>query len=242
MNLLERQLDAASESSRKRELLLQIAGVWEKNIQNKFEARDWYEQALTLWPGCEEAQAGLARLEGGADGASEDDRAEEEEDEGIKKLISIPPPPVEPAEGAGNEGASSDVADSVAETAAIAREEKEEEAPAEEAEPAPSSQKHISFMPPPADEGEPEPEPSLSLGDVEIDSDSFGVEAAGLIESEEEIVADDLVTEVALDDAKPSEPDEEDVQSLDDLVDLEENEDENKNEKKKKSKNKTKKS
>ncbi|MCK9460931.1 MAG: hypothetical protein M0R80_14935 [Proteobacteria bacterium] len=196
VNLLERQLDAAPDQDRKKELLLQIAGVWETKIQNKFEARDWYEQALTLWPGCEEATAGLARLKSGAKGAVAAAEAEEEEDEDIKKLVSIPPPPAEP---------QPDVADSVAETSALAREEApeeevpvedssdaeatEEEIPAEEEVPAEEAPKeHISFMPPPAEGEEPEPEPSLSEPEEEIAADD-------LVAEEEEIAADDLLVE-----------------------------------------------
>jgi tetratricopeptide (TPR) repeat protein len=239
VNLLERQLDAASDSSRKKELLLQIAGVWETGIQNKFEARDWYEQALTMWPGCEEAKAGLARLEDGAKKGEEAAREVEEEDEDIKKLISIPPP-AGPAEGEGAQEmapAALDVADSVAETMTIEREGTAGEGDVEEEAQAPSSsEKHISFMPPPTESDEPEP--SLSLGDVDADAAEEGVDASSLIETEEEIAADDLVSEVSLEDEKPAELDEEDVQSLDDLIDLDENEDENENKKKKKSKNK----
>ena len=87
VNLLERQLDATKEEEKKRKVLLQIAAVWEKKIKNKFEAKDWYEQVITIWPDDEDAKAAIARLESG-------EGVEEDEDEDIRSLISIPPPPM----------------------------------------------------------------------------------------------------------------------------------------------------
>jgi tetratricopeptide (TPR) repeat protein len=94
VGLLERQLDATGDEAHKREILLQIAGVWENRIKNRFEAKDWYEQILLRWPGDADAEAGLARLRSGGAAAPVDD-TEDEVDDDIRALISIPPPPRE---------------------------------------------------------------------------------------------------------------------------------------------------
>ena len=87
VNLLERQLDAtdSGEAEKKRKTQLQIAGVWEKKIHNKYEAKDWYEAVLMDDPEDADAKAGLARLEG-------EDSGDDDEDDDIKSLLSIPPP------------------------------------------------------------------------------------------------------------------------------------------------------
>lgn len=94
VNLLERQLDAAAEDAKRQELLLQIAQIWETKIGNKYEAKDWYEQVVALWPDNEEARAGIERL-GVTNKIEFDDDGDEEEDDDdeINQLVSIAPPP-----------------------------------------------------------------------------------------------------------------------------------------------------
>ncbi|MDD5306976.1 MAG: hypothetical protein PHU25_06595 [Deltaproteobacteria bacterium] len=142
VNLLERQLDNTQDPDRKREILLQIAGVWEQKIKNRYEARDWYKQVLTSWPDSDEAKAGLARLSVGK-GAGKVVEEDEEDDE-LKDLISIPPP------------TKPDVAEPEAENVAEPGHEKEPEPEAEpEAEPEPE----VESEPEPEAEPEAVPEP-----------------------------------------------------------------------------------
>jgi tetratricopeptide (TPR) repeat protein len=90
VNMLERQLDNTSEEEDKKKILLHIASIWENEIGNRYEAKDWYEQVITIWPNEKEALEGLRRLtEGRVQAAAEE---EEEDDEDIRSLISIPPP------------------------------------------------------------------------------------------------------------------------------------------------------
>jgi golgin subfamily B member 1 len=208
VNLLERQLDAASDPAKKREVVLQIAGIWESRIQNKFEARDWYRQALTMWPGCAEAQAGIARLEGGgkSDVVQASGGGEEEEDEDIKSLISIPPPAS--AAAVSDAAEPSEVAPLPATTA--------------EAESEPEPQTASEAAPEPESEVAPEPEPEVApepspVGDPGEAEEEAGVDAGGLVESEDEIPADDLIAEEAPEG-------EEDTTSLDDLLSLDDEE------------------
>ncbi|MCK9522042.1 MAG: hypothetical protein M0R76_03225 [Proteobacteria bacterium] len=111
VNLLERQMDSAESPERKQELLLQIAGIWEERIQNRYEAKDWYEQIITIWPDNEAAKAALERLANVS--KIEMPEGDDEEDEDIQKLVSIPPMPYDgkdddddaaDAEEAGDEG------------------------------------------------------------------------------------------------------------------------------------------
>ncbi len=62
VNLFERQLDNTHDKDEKKEILFRVASVWENQIGNMFEARDWYEQILTLWPDEENAKAGVDRV------------------------------------------------------------------------------------------------------------------------------------------------------------------------------------
>ncbi|MBN2714867.1 MAG: hypothetical protein JXX14_03365 [Deltaproteobacteria bacterium] len=95
VNLLERQLDAASDDDKRRALLLQIADIWENNIGNKYEAKDWYGQVVALWPDDASAREGLERL------ASMDKVGGYEDDAELQELVSIaPPPPEVPKESA----------------------------------------------------------------------------------------------------------------------------------------------
>ncbi|MBN2530130.1 MAG: tetratricopeptide repeat protein [Deltaproteobacteria bacterium] len=88
VNLLERQLDAASNDDKRQELLLQIADIWENRIGNKYEAKDWYEQVTALWPDNTVAKEALERL-ASADkvGGYDDDT-----DADMQELVSISPP------------------------------------------------------------------------------------------------------------------------------------------------------
>ncbi|MBN2341906.1 MAG: tetratricopeptide repeat protein, partial [Deltaproteobacteria bacterium] len=95
VNLLERQLDAASDDSKRQALLLQIAEIWENKIGNKYEAKDWYEQVVTIWPDNEQAIAAIERLAstGKIEMGDDDD---DELDEDMEQLVSIAPPPATP--------------------------------------------------------------------------------------------------------------------------------------------------
>ena len=48
VNMLERQLDNTKEDEDKKDILLKIASIWEQEIGNRYEARDWYEQVITM--------------------------------------------------------------------------------------------------------------------------------------------------------------------------------------------------
>ena len=91
VNLLERQLDAASDDEKRQQLLLQIAEIWENKIGNRYEAKDWYGQVVTLWPDNEEAKQALDRLASADKLGSYDD--DDDDDADIKQLVSIAPPP-----------------------------------------------------------------------------------------------------------------------------------------------------
>ncbi len=90
VNLLERQLNAASDDEKRQQLLLQIAEIWENKIGNRYEAKDWYGQVVTLWPDNEEARQALDRLASADKVGSYDD---EDDDSDIKQLVSLAPPP-----------------------------------------------------------------------------------------------------------------------------------------------------
>ncbi|MDJ0766207.1 MAG: hypothetical protein QNJ97_24710 [Myxococcota bacterium] len=87
VNLLERQLDHTQDQEDKKRILLHIAAIWETDIKNRFEAVDWYEQVLAIWPDDREAKQALERL---SQGQRSQDAATDEEDEDIQSLFSIP--------------------------------------------------------------------------------------------------------------------------------------------------------
>jgi hypothetical protein len=62
MLLLEKELPQAAEA-RQREILVEMAGVWEHKLQNHFEALDAYRRVLTRWPDDAEARAAVERLQ-----------------------------------------------------------------------------------------------------------------------------------------------------------------------------------
>ncbi len=96
VNLLERQLDNTKQDEDKKAILLKIAAIWEDKIKNKYEAKDWYEQIITLWPDNEEAKEGIERLSvGGSTTENIEEEDADDEDDDINELISIPPPPAE---------------------------------------------------------------------------------------------------------------------------------------------------
>jgi tetratricopeptide (TPR) repeat protein len=101
-NLLEGQLDGLSNPQDKRAMLLRIAKVWEEKIRNRFEAKDWYQHILVLYPGDADATMALERLGGMGTRISVsepgDDDEEDDEDEEMRELISIPPPPMTPSQ------------------------------------------------------------------------------------------------------------------------------------------------
>ncbi len=85
VNLLERQLDSATDDKTKLRLLLQIAAIWKDNIGNVFEAKDWYEQALALDPDNDESKAELENLS-----KKDGDLAAAEKDDDVLSLVSLP--------------------------------------------------------------------------------------------------------------------------------------------------------
>jgi tetratricopeptide (TPR) repeat protein len=62
VNLFERQLDNTHDKDEKKQILFRIASIWENQIGNLFEAKDWYEQILMLWPDEANAKAGIERI------------------------------------------------------------------------------------------------------------------------------------------------------------------------------------
>jgi hypothetical protein len=62
VNLFERQLDNTHDKDEKKKILFRIAAIWENQIGNLFEAKDWYEQILMLWPDEANAKAGVERI------------------------------------------------------------------------------------------------------------------------------------------------------------------------------------
>ncbi|MCU0661761.1 MAG: hypothetical protein MUC50_05480 [Myxococcota bacterium] len=94
VNLLERQLDLTLDDDDKRRVLQRIAQVWEYKIGNRFEAKDWYEQILLLCPGDAEAEAALERVGGGKARVGISEPLEDDEQDELRELISIPAPPM----------------------------------------------------------------------------------------------------------------------------------------------------
>lgn len=97
VNLLERRLDNTSDEDDKCSIFMQIGEIWEKEIGNRYEAKDWYDQILALRPDDEAATSALERLTQGdtsrvAESALQDDDDTIDEDEDMQALISIPPP------------------------------------------------------------------------------------------------------------------------------------------------------
>jgi len=175
VDLLERQIDSTADEDRKRQLFHQIAEVWEKRIGNKFEAKDWYEQIITLWPDDEKAQAAIEQLKGKKDEADEDDD--------LKELISIPPPPPDDFEAEG-ESESEEASDESEQS-----EESDEEADEsdEEAEESDEEADESDVPELDSDAGEPEQEGFLDFDEEEVAAEEGeAAEAAGEHATEEE--------------------------------------------------------
>lgn len=62
MMLLERELSNAA-AERRREILLEIAGIWEYRLENRYEALDAYKRVLSEWSDDEDALRAVERLE-----------------------------------------------------------------------------------------------------------------------------------------------------------------------------------
>jgi tetratricopeptide (TPR) repeat protein len=60
--LLEKELATAS-PERGREIILEIAGIWEYRLENRYEALDAYRRALAKWPDDDDARRAIERLE-----------------------------------------------------------------------------------------------------------------------------------------------------------------------------------
>lgn len=95
VNILERQLDNTEKDEEKRDTILEIAKIWETRIGNRFEAQEWYEQVVAMWPDDEVASEALKRLQSESKGDNLGDEDGDEDDDDISELISIPPPPAE---------------------------------------------------------------------------------------------------------------------------------------------------
>jgi tetratricopeptide (TPR) repeat protein len=125
VNLLERRLDNTSNEDEKCAVLMRIGETWEKEISNRYEAKDWYTQVLALRPNDEAASAALKRLteedsSRTAESALREDEDLTEDDEDMQALISIHPPTAQETEEAPSpsgeedgEGSLSDTEDDV---------------------------------------------------------------------------------------------------------------------------------
>ncbi len=225
VNLLERQMDATKDDDKRQEVLLQIAAVWEDKIKNKFEAKDWYEQVITIWPDNEKAKIGLERLMSGTD-----DVEDEEDDDDMQSLTSIPPPAHEEEEVDEEEVDEEDVDEEEVEEEDVDEEEvdeeevDEEEVDEEEVEEEEVDEEEveeeevetISFMPTADETLDTE---GGDLPELNIDEDSESTE----IDDDDVMDADDLVVEEEEIDAEELEEDA--IEEIDDsLLELEEEE------------------
>jgi tetratricopeptide (TPR) repeat protein len=91
VNMLERQLDNTEGDDARKMILFRIASVWENEIGNRYEAKDWYEQILTIWPDDEDAKERLEQIGDGKSAAGPELSLESDDDD-IDALISLPPP------------------------------------------------------------------------------------------------------------------------------------------------------